>query len=583
MAVDKEFLKKHHFWVLLAPQALFLLLVFVFISFGVGGATAARLKEIEDHGKKLNSTQTLPKQTVDYLAQRKGRLEKRRDEMWKAAWEMQKSIFTWPKKFTPNQYNAVKDFSFGDEKLDDTSNTYVTLRSQYIKAYREEFTNLEKDIEPLQMFPSMEDLLKPIPASEKRPPTAEDIWLSMEDLWVQRLVIEAISNVNTEAAEFNLVSDPADKLKRKFKSRIWEIDLEIQTNKDNKQLIIGKIKNHTDRMQVFGVGNMMGLEIWLDPAARQPFLFLVAGEYVKAGETMPIKTVPQHTIDVGIRATEITKVRQVFDGRTVPVKRIDQLVLGYPSSRTMAFKVVPSKLTVKSKEKAAADAPAAATPGDPGAGAATPMMSSGSGATASANFSPLGRRRYRYIALTDQVRRMPIGVTLIVDQAHIQDVLLSLMNSKLRFQVTQDQWNRYRGPLDYLRSRVAPVASNLPQPKGTTPPTTPFIPGKGSPSGTPGGIFPMGSPMGSPMSGPGGRDGDEERGGFPGGPGSLYNPQGGFFGNNAAVASRDKDAIANSLVELNVYGIASLYENYDIYLKKQDTANGGTPTDAPKN
>ena len=42
---------------------------------------------------------------------------------------------------------------------------------------------------------------------------------------------------------------------------------------------------------------------------------------------------------------------------------------------------------------------------------------------------------------------MPIGMVLIVDQAHVQDVLTSFARSRLRFQITQVEWKRYRGSI----------------------------------------------------------------------------------------------------------------------------------------
>src|SRR5262249_11959861 len=55
--------------------------------------------------------------------------------------------------------------------------------------------------------------------------------------------------------------------------------------------------------------------------------------------------------------------------------------------------------------------------------------------------------RPRYIDRTDQVRRMPVGVVLVVDQQYVQDVLVAFSNSKLAFQEAQWHWNRIHGPV----------------------------------------------------------------------------------------------------------------------------------------
>src|SRR5207302_8156042 len=48
----------------------------------------------------------------------------------------------------------------------------------------------------------------------------------------------------------------------------------------------------------------------------------------------------------------------------------------------------------------------------------------------------------RYIQVTPQVRRMPVGIVLTMDQAYIEDLLSQFVNSRLRFQPTQVQWQQ---------------------------------------------------------------------------------------------------------------------------------------------
>ena len=42
---------------------------------------------------------------------------------------------------------------------------------------------------------------------------------------------------------------------------------------------------------------------------------------------------------------------------------------------------------------------------------------------------------------------MPVGLLLILDQAHIQDVLTGVVNSRLQFQITQVHYQHVRGQL----------------------------------------------------------------------------------------------------------------------------------------
>ena len=65
--------------------------------------------------------------------------------------------------------------------------------------------------------------------------------------------------------------------------------------------------------------------------------------------------------------------------------------------------------------------------------------------------------RARYLERTEQVRRMPVAIMMIVDQGHVQDVIRALANSRLRFQNTQIQYHRFRGSIT-LEEPAGPVA-----------------------------------------------------------------------------------------------------------------------------
>src|SRR5262249_53536371 len=59
-----------------------------------------------------------------------------------------------------------------------------------------------------------------------------------------------------------------------------------------------------------------------------------------------------------------------------------------------------------------------------------------------------GILKTRYIAVTDQVRRMPVAMLLTVDQQYIPDVLAAFSNyGKMRFQIAHYHWKRHHGPL----------------------------------------------------------------------------------------------------------------------------------------
>jgi hypothetical protein len=185
----------------------------------------------------------------------------------------------------------------------------------------------------------------------------------------------------------------------------------------------------------------------------------------------------------------------------------------------------------------------------------------------------------RYIDVTDQVRRMPVALVLVVDQLFLQDTLVAYANSSLRFQVTQYHWNRFRGTITTGTEGVLTggFGSGRPGPGGGFP---------GSGAGYPGGFGGSSSETGSPGGPPGkpGRGPGSSGFGPPPAMGSSgFGPpsgvgggssEGGFgFGGVGSMGSTTADAQASAgLVELTVYGIVTIYEKYD-----QAVADGTAP------
>jgi hypothetical protein len=202
-----------------------------------------------------------------------------------------------------------------------------------------------------------------------------------------------------------------------------------------------------------------------------------------------------------------------------------------------------------------------------------PTMAGGANIANSTDSTPNKLSRKRYIDITPQVRRMPVGMVVIVDQAFIQDVLVALANSKLRFQTTQFDWNRFHNTLNYAGSSMStPGVPTAPSGEGDEADPTARAPttAPGAPTTVPG--VPTTAPR-PPLAPPGGS-------GFFSGlsgrrsPGSIYPGMYGGFG--TPVARSSEDQLAASLVELSVYGIASLYQPYT-----PEQPAGGAPTTTP--
>ena len=66
----------------------------------------------------------------------------------------------------------------------------------------------------------------------------------------------------------------------------------------------------------------------------------------------------------------------------------------------------------------------------------------------------IGLDRARYLFVTDQSRHLPLAMTVTVDQSHLHEILVAMANSKLRFQTTQVEFRRQPAGAARPRRRV---------------------------------------------------------------------------------------------------------------------------------
>ena len=156
----------------------------------------------------------------------------------------------------------------------------------------------------------------------------------------------------------------------------------------------------------------------------------------------------------------------------------------------------------------------------------------------------------RYLEVSEQSRRLPVGLSLIVDQDQINRVLNSFNNSNLRFLTTHVLLNRYPNSV-----RPQLVASGAEAPReGEGPPLAAFGPmglGEGAPRGGGAkGISLPGAPMGVIPGAAPSSAGIQP--GLGGGAGYASNP---------GLLSAGTEEMENN-VELVIYGIVTLYERY---------------------
>jgi hypothetical protein len=684
---NNDALKKHHFWILFGLVPLFVLIAVFMISSSVGGKVEARNKEIDDEKGKLGKlTNPKGKGVLGLWDDHIKVVGGKQGNLWKENWDRQSKLYVWPKspyfvgfkeKTTVDGNPVVKeirleDLKFGTKIVDDTDQFDEFKKNEFylaqfstavLKTGEKEklppgFVGMVDSILPTQFGNGWQNNLRHVVGLDRYEPklTSDQVWLMMEDIWVQRSLLQAIKSVNDQMAEFTrvkytdkegkVIDDPSDKgaasdpLRRKFKSRVWEVTVEVG-RKGNKQYLAGTLENITERLQILGIGKTMTLRVWLDgkrdrdnnlimgPDGKpdvegiDPVEFKIGSEFLPGkGGKKPIKDpktgkdieVPSNVateqpdetnektfekyknlLPPGKSVVEIVKIEQVFDSQTVPVRRIEALELGKTDSRHAAMATLVtnkdfanqvSSPTTTGPSPPGSEPPAGGVLGGGTSDAASPPGSRGaftgygSGAAGQTRgggpiTTVIDGNKQRYVEVTDNVRRMPVGIVIVVDQAYIQDAILAFANSPLRFQVTQVTWNRFRDTIGGAPGEGTTLSSQhiftgMPGQFGGS------LDGPADPDGERrgGGRFPMGpgpggsfrppgsgSPLGPPGGGLPSPPGAGEPG--PGEPGAGEPYPGGYGVYGGTMTAISEAQLTSGLVELGIYGIVSLYEKYD--------------------
>ena len=584
--MNKDALLKHHFWGLAALAPLLVVVSVLLISSDVGSAVEKSKKEYDGKLKEVNAASPKGKGILTVLEQQKEVVLEQRKRFWDDNWKRQTgqlpdsrvNLFEWPADPTPQQAlaNLAKtDPKFGAELKGEAARAaFETLKQQDV-VYEAAYNKVAAGLLPTS-FPNRDwrTALRYVQWGVPVP-TGNQVWLALEDFWVQRALLQPVKDLNAAAARFDLVRDAGGDpppLTRTFRSRVWQVELKIPTDGPNRQRVIeGKLTNLTDRLQVLGTPALR-LNVWLStiPTA-QPVPFRVEGDFVKAGETLNIKYVRgQHDIPAGTDVQVINRVEQVYDDRTVPVRQVQTVALGYLDNRHAGAVL---------KAPAFLGDDAATAPKIPGApGVPPPPGSSGSETVYPTGMPPgypgsvapgaaagglkggppavvLDGNKKRYLETSPQVRRMPVALTLVVDQLFMEDALIAYANSPLRFQTCQTHWKRFRGALPPPPAGgTAELAAGVPPPYPTGGPGYPSEAQPGYPGARPPGVFSSGAPGSSSPPYP---SSSAESGspGYPGYPGSGSS--------GAATRPADDGQAVAGLVEVTLYGIVTLYERYE--------------------
>ncbi len=369
----------------------------------------------------------------------------------------------------------------------------------------------------------------------------------------------------------------------KLRNASWELDLIVEKDPkkggDLRLSTESKIRNiHPDgrtlarngvifRLQPRDPGGEVRNDLWItiegDPLAHY--------EASAKGPEAPLLTQPLSLPDYKFGQT--AEVEQYLTWYNSPVKRVDKIEVGTErarSHRTAVRPLLPAQQFPMPADTGApapggtvpgaspmGGAPPAPMAGGPPPGTFTPpgvgSPDAGGAAKAQVPISPL-----RYIDTSDQVRRLPVGLVLVVDQANVPEVLSAIANSRLQMWTTQYHWKHVTGiPAPNPESSLFAQGGRPAGPGDTVGPMSPPMPG-GPPPRPGGGFFPPvfgGPPMPGGFPKPPGGFGT----GFPKPPGpgtGSPDGMGGMDPMGAGALSQDDP----NLVELAVYAIASLYE-----------------------
>ena len=604
--IDMKQINKFRFWIGLGVLGVLMIIFAYFQMTAIGGekekkAYADKLKAVKGLGDFKNE------KFIPAWKAREDKLKTQRDEIWNNAWLPQKDIQTWfkrdelwekkydaktgklvwskpdpniPEKLAMNANNEG-NWRYPSEPIDGT-----TLDIFKDSLYLIQFHNFEKELVdsrfPVEFNNGFDSLMAPISWKRGSTPTAEEVWLAQEAFWVKRElvrdILKAIQSVGMMIPDVigkDEVSPAEVKSRKRFYNSIWELDLMFETAERDKFISPkSRIMNVHQDQRILPLDNPVvgsttefllrqGTTIIPLRAQGEPLGFGQMREFLKEKMVLPF------SFDINKDFT----VEQIFSFKNSPIKMINSLEIAKPSHRMANVNLVTRSPNVLKKDTGGAEDTSGSGPGGPGMPPGGPGMPPGGpgmppggpgmipggsmmgeggrglgGASAVKDPTLInGLDRALYIHATDQCRHLPFAISLILDQAVMGEVLTALANSKLRIQLTQFHYQHLNGYKSTgMVAGAAGPTDNSADNSGA--------PGFRPPVAGPGGVGGPGAFRPPPGSGPRGSEDGGMRPPGPGGVGAFRPPVPGGGG-----ATTDGSGEIN-IVELNLYGIASLFE-----------------------
>lgn len=488
MKMDKEFLKKNLFWVLLAGAFVLWFASLAMVFLGPSGDAAAAAEEFEKKEKEIKTPRKPKNASFNPPWQERKKLyEGHKNSVWEEAWKTQSDIMTWPDKFP----TTMKDAYFGDEIAANQLEFYKLreYNTQFDKM--EKFLNLklgEKVYCPFEFDESAKGKLvfKEVPSDSEEP------WLAQEELWARREVFHILINTLRSIGKFKEIREqnyqrdaltlwmggplsavlwetpsfqaklykerpPKDGMKSKlFRNHSWEVELLLEKVDGERGMRVSAkstIKNINPFERSMSLTNdqpAKGLLLRITQKNAEPReLARIDGQMLPYGSS---STFTQATTAEGIDFSKDFELEEVFERATSPIRRLEMLVLGSDAQAHRIFAgydLVHNTQQFKGTPTPPGGAPAGAgqmggtppmgnppsgTPGQPpSAGPAVPL-------------TPNGMNRQRYVVCNQQVRKLPVAFVVVMDQAHRKDLLAAIANSKLQMHIQQVYWRHKEPP-----------------------------------------------------------------------------------------------------------------------------------------
>lgn len=403
----------------------------------------------------------------------------------------------------------------------------------------------------------------------------EEAWMAQEDLWIQRELFRIIRAANDDVAVCQ-----GKPVKGKTTPAVFanpNFELKFEWEEGNRLMVT--VKNLLTRRQKLDVQFRVKFNESpnLDLSSE---IILLDGEPLDPAGTKKDSLKKEIPLEKDrIQRNGIYAVDQVLTWETAPVKRIDHVSIGSTtadiahSHKTYAQGSQPYRKDPKKEEAAkggdAGGQMAAAGPMGMAGGPKFGGGGEGGNQQGQANFGVNGVLIDRYLEVSEQSRRLPVGLSLIVDQDHVGRVLTAFNNSKLRFLTTQVLLNRY--PQSVRPQLVGGVneegGGGGREDEAAPPPPMGNFPMGAAPMGE-GGFMPPkgGSSLGGPPKGFGSAVGPPKGIGAIGVGQAPMGADGGLgqkmgIGGGAAAHVSGGEELENN-VEVVIYGIVTIYERY---------------------